>query len=484
MNYLKKQKILLFILLIPMILIACNSGKKEVKIRFDIPEDFLSRNERTGIVLHIKSEKLEDEKAEEVDLYYNLDEKKDEGKDLKLPAGVYNIEYPYILSSDKSIYEINNSKKIDINKEKDLEIINLIIKDLDTNKLSLDDRETILEEIERFDKESNNSLLNSKDKENIKAIRSSIEDERKDAKINEMIFEQFNIYLDNPETVDKNNNFDCEYSYAIKNISNSKYPQLLIRCFYNNFSSISAVLLNTDTEKFDIIEDVGGEGPRTATIYSDGGLFISGLSGGTGLLSLVHHKIIDNELVEEIVYQGNFMEKPDSIKFEGEEIEWTEVLDRSTLLQAFGKSDEERALVKANDEKALEDIKEKKIKDTKAKGNLIIEGMVYYFETNDEICEFQGVKDPNADYPHSEEQGPFGIIKLDKNTAFPAYYDNGKEGEKETELIKINYLDAKKLQGHRVTMLADKSFLYWPSDTSLPLGVPWVSYTDIFESDN
>ncbi|MDO5725773.1 MAG: hypothetical protein Q4P29_05650 [Tissierellia bacterium] len=478
----RKNILILLILLMGALLLACSQTKKESKIRFETNLDKHLEKELEKILIHIKSEELSDKDLEPIDLYYELKNDLAEEDLLKLPKGSYKIDYPNLLDKDLNIYKIDGPKEAILDSQTDKIDINLRIEKLED--LTLEERESSISEIEKFDEDAKNLLLSDDIKEKIKTMKEELAKEQEKARLMNNAFENYKKVLEDPKSYIELDNPDVDFSYYIYNISNTDIPQLFLSHFSTQYYNaiISMAYIDTNTDELKIIDRFAIESARVGIGLYEGS-FVSSYISGTGNYEEYHIKLIDNKTEEKLMRAFHMDDENIPEPFEKEEFAWTDIYNMTSLYEEFNRPKTEIENAKKEYEKKLESIKTKIIEDAKAKGNLILKGTLHVLQNNEEMLEFQGKEDPNKLYGHSYDYGPYYILELDEAGEFTNYSPDGEVYIGSTQLINLWEIEKAELNGKRVIAITNSDGLIWPSDSSIPIGVPGTSCIEIYEDN-
>lgn len=121
------------------------------------------------------------------------------------------------------------------------------------------------------------------------------------------------------------------------------------------------------------------------------------------------------------------------------------------------------------------------IDDAQAAGKTVLSGTIRIFSNDDELVSFQGIRNPNP----GTNNGPYAILALDSETTITTEHigDGGNQSTNDATMIRLAYGSEAgawaSYDGQHVDCVLES--MYWPSDTSLPLGEPHADSAQIFD---
>ena len=207
------------------------------------------------------------------------------------------------------------------------------------------------------------------------------------------------------------------------------------------------------------------------TMAGDGGGMISTeWSSGTGETSISRIILNGDSLNRDILWTGLFDQIPDSITHIG--IEWHEIGDLSAL---EGWTAPDSGAAEPSESGALPTDGDR----------IVLTGTVGTFDYDD-IVALQGEPDPNGFDESSVEYSrsqTYRVIVLDTpQTLYLESFIGDAPYNKEVLLIRLDGIDGmEQYEGRHITFSIDPDNAWWPTDTSLPFGQPYIGDIHILE---
>lgn len=207
------------------------------------------------------------------------------------------------------------------------------------------------------------------------------------------------------------------------------------------------------------------------TMAGDGGGMISTeWSSGTGETSISRIILNGDSLNRDILWTGLFDQIPDSITHIG--IEWHEIGDLSAL---EGWTAPDSGAAEPSESGALPTDGDR----------IVLTGTVGTFDYDD-IVALQGEPDPNGFDESSVEYSrsqTYRVIVLDTpQTLYLESFIGDAPYYKEVLLIRLDGIDGmEQYEGRHITFSIDPDNAWWPTDTSLPFGQPYIGDIHILD---
>ncbi len=288
-----------------------------------------------------------------------------------------------------------------------------------------------------------------------------------------------------PATYFENKNIESElaqsgeYSYALAEVENLDAPVLLLNLHgdetqTNGIDIVSVLYVDEDGKLAEYestlsrgVAGVGGfRGGISASAYGKG-LIASELSSGTGDISYTRLSFDGQTWASSQIYRGTLAidtNCTDPLQTEASELTWT-AADDSSVLDAL-----EDGTWTSNVDASAKDAATA----AEEAGLTVYTGTLRVLDT-DGVCSLQGVSNPNPGY---SEAGAYTLLVFDGATDVDAGNGDGVgRSTGQATMIRLAMDDASwnSYDGQQVTIAVDPNFIWWPSDTSLPLGEPRTS---------
>lgn len=201
-----------------------------------------------------------------------------------------------------------------------------------------------------------------------------------------------------------------------------------------------------------------------------GGMISTEWSSGTGETSISRIILNGDSLNRDILWTGLFDQIPDSITHIG--IEWHEIGDLSAL---EGWTAPDSGAAEPSESGALPTDGDR----------IVLTGTVGTFDYDD-IVALQGEPDPNGFDESSVEYArsqTYRVIVLDTpQTLYLESFIGDAPYNKEVLLIRLDGIDGmEQYEGRHITFSIDPDNAWWPTDTSLPFGQPYIGDIHILE---
>ena len=216
---------------------------------------------------------------------------------------------------------------------------------------------------------------------------------------------------------------------------------------------------------------VGGYRGGLTMAGNEGGMISTEWSSGTGETSISRVTLDGDSLNRDILWTGLFDQIPDSITRIG--IEWHEIGDLSAL---EGWTAPDSGAAEPSESSALPIDGDR----------IVLTGTVGTFDYDD-IVALQGEPDPNGSDESSVEYSrsqTYRVIVLDTpQTLYLESFIGDAPYYKEVLLIRLDGIDGmEQYEGRHITFSIDPDNAWWPTDTSLPFGQPYIGDIHILDS--
>lgn len=291
--------------------------------------------------------------------------------------------------------------------------------------------------------------------------------------------------INNPEKIDFGTNEDTEvrgYVYALVNFKEFEVPVLLLGQ-ESEFGTTDVKAIYYDggmkvaKDSFPIgVAHSGGFRGNVHESKDGNGILMASISSGTGNGDVERFRIHNGTLVSEQVAEINQLKTSNNIEDEFKPIDWSPTNNPSLLMDKLKISGIKKKTIIDN-----------KIETAKKAGAQIFEGTVKILN-REEVLEAQNEKEPNPGSGNPDDRYAVFIPEKPVKASFRAY--SGGNTENEIKMISLGggegqggYVEEefKKLNGKKVILAARAEDGAWPTDTTVPLGQPFVKPMFIME---
>lgn len=279
------------------------------------------------------------------------------------------------------------------------------------------------------------------------------------------------------------------FEYALVEATGDKVPELVVRAsgapdLWNGMAEVMPFTVSDDGSELVVPsvwlnEGVAGSGGFRGSVSASAcgdGLLVSEMSSGSGEGTVRRYTWDDPARPQRIVCDtqvGSDSTVVQLVESELAPIEWEGYVPGETDLDEL----EDLAALEAGAWVPAQGLIERDPADAARElGLIVLTGTVH--ELDDQgIADLQGVENPN---PGSSSFGMSAVLQLDGPTTVTARNGDGmgsSEGEAKFVALdrEASELDWGGYQGRHVTVAIDPTLMWWPSDTSLPLGEPYVT---------
>lgn len=291
----------------------------------------------------------------------------------------------------------------------------------------------------------------------------------------ELALEQYRTIVGQADTYDYDSMDDPTgaYRYALVRMApEDDVPTLLLEQG-TTFGVYHALVFSYDVDGKTVVQasdtlmegeaTMGGFRGSLAMMGDGNGIRALELSSGGGDMTISRVTLDGSTLVRETAWEGRIDQMPDEMG-SFTQIDWHDVSDASALdswtpdaapsVPAPAEPGEEPAAPVTDGDQ------------------IVFTGTLGAYSYS-EVLALQGLDDPN---PGSDRGEMYWLIVLDtpQNMALRSYGGDGYEGE--VSLVNVTGADGlEQYDGQRLTVSIDANSIWWPSDTSLPLGQPSTS---------
>lgn len=323
------------------------------------------------------------------------------------------------------------------------------------------------------------------------------EKESKFEKVAELYEEKIKGYKDIEFEIDDalDKNDTCTYEYAFANMNDDDIPELLIGKTSESFEIKYIKLFYYDKENNKLlspnenieigISGMGGLRADLCASNKNNGLILeqgSGMNGKFEILRINLHTKEDGTIALKNTTEKEYM-LGDTIEDDGERmiINWYKIDDLSALEQfKLGKLDLTKEVEnnkEAEDSKELEDKKEVKEKEEPNETEAVVDNKTIFkgtlkYLSYDEVLELQGIKDPNNGNVDTSKKFALLVFDNEQDVTAESGDGSGPYTNKAKMISLPNFEEASEYNGKEIKVKI--SVMYWPSDTSLPLGEPFA----------
>lgn len=329
----------------------------------------------------------------------------------------------------------------------------------------------------------NNKVLNKNVENKESSEEKAKQEENKKQKLKEDVFKAYNKVLEEHEnyTEDKEKAEYSKYWYSLAYMDKTDIPVLLLKMNSNykyDFQGPSTMkifgFVNGEAKELSYKTFIGEAhtGHSRINVYQlegNNGLHITSVNsdGQGGIFYKLQFENGDVKVEETPFKVENGTIKSDS---KVRELIWNEIDDISALKEILGENSE---LIKKLNEESLKNLKE---------GQKVYEGTIKILNEV-ELLEFQNMNHPNPDYRENESlyvifvldspQELWGSLvmtpegRTSKVDSFAIFAQSKYKNVEHNNRIEM----FKKYKDKKVKVIVDKKQSWWPTDTSLPLGM-------------
>ena len=302
---------------------------------------------------------------------------------------------------------------------------------------------------------------------------------------NSKAFVDYLQVINNPSKVDYDTTEDAEvrgYTYTLVKFKEFEVPVMLIgQDTTDGITYVKAIYydngMKVAKDSFPIgVASRGGFRGSVHESKNGDGVLMANISSGTGDGDVERFRIHNGSLVAEQVAEIKQLKTSNNIEDEYKPITWSPTDNPSLLMEKMKITGIKKKMVIDN-----------KIETAKKAGAQIFEGTVKIL-TREEVLDAQNEKEPNPGEKNPDDRYAVFIPEKPVKATFRGY--SGENTENEIKMISLGggegqggYVEEefKALNGKKVILAAKPEDGGWPTDTTVPLGQPFVKPMFIME---